>query len=227
MIVRAASCPHPPLLLPGVTGGAIQEVEELRAACRAAVEDLAAASPEVIVAVGSAPGTRTWAGETPSPRHLYAPGPLPGPVGEVLPLSLAVARDLTSAVPVPVELHGVDASLPADDCHAYGRRLAERPERIGLLVMADGSGRRGPKAPGYDDHRALAVDRTFDEALRAGDAEPFRKLAPDVADDLLIGGRAAWQVLSGACENGAIRATCHYSDDPFGVWYPVYVWTPA
>jgi hypothetical protein len=72
--------------------------------------------------------------------------------------------------------------------------------------MADGSARRGPKAPGYDDHRAQAVDRTFDEALRAGDAEPFRKLAPDVADDLLIGG--------------------HYSDDPFGVWYPVYVWTP-
>jgi hypothetical protein len=225
VIVRAVTCPHPPLLLPGVTGGAIPEVEELRAACRAALEDLVAAAPDVVVAVGSAPETRTWSVESASPRHFYMSGPVPA--GEVLPLSLAVARELTATVLVPVELHGVDAWLPADDCHAYGERLAERPERIGLLVMADGSARRGPKAPGYADHRALAVDQAFDEALRAGDPEPLLKLEPDVADDLLIGGRAAWQVLSGACETRAVTAKCHYSDDPFGVWYPVYVWTPT
>lgn len=220
----AASCPHPPLLLPGVTGGAVPEVEELRAACHAAVEDLVAAAPDVVVVVGGAPRTRTWPVDAASPRSFFAPGREPGPCGEVLPLSLAVAREL---VAVPVELHGVDVALPVDDCRAYGRRIAERPERIGLLVMADGSARRGPKAPGYADHRALAVDGAFDEALRAGDTEPLLKLEPDVADDLLIGGRAAWQVLSGACETLVVRSTCHYSDDPFGVWYPVYVWTPT
>jgi hypothetical protein len=74
VIVRAASCPHPPLLLPGATGGMVPEVEELRAACRAAVEDLVSAGLDVVVAVGSAPETRMWATETPSPRHFYAPG---------------------------------------------------------------------------------------------------------------------------------------------------------
>jgi hypothetical protein len=225
VIVGAASCPHPPLLLPGVTGGAVPEVEELRAACRAAVEDLVAAVPDVVVVVGGASETRTWPVGTASPRHFFAPGPSPGHSGEVLPLSLAVARDLLAFR--PVELHGVDAALPVDDCRAYGRQLAGRPERIGLLVMADGSARRGPKAPGYSDHRAQATDRSFEEALRAGDPEPLLKLEPDVADDLLIGGRAAWQVLSGACETLAVRSTCQYSDDPFGVWYPVYVWTPT
>jgi hypothetical protein len=48
-----------------------------------------------------------------------------------------------------------------------------------------------------------------------------------VAGDLLIGGRAAWQVLSGACENVAVRVKFHYNDDPFGVWYPVFTWTPG
>lgn len=227
MIVRAVTCPHPPLLLPGITGGAIPEVEDLRAACLAAIDDLVAVSPDVVVAVGSAPDTRVWAREAASPRHFYAPGLSPRPAGEVLPLSLAIARELTSAVPMPVELHGVSVSLPVDDCHAYGVELAGRPERVGLLIMADGSARRGPKAPGYEDHRALEMDRMLDEALRAGDPEPFHKLAPDVADELLIGGRVAWQVLSGACDNGATRSTCHYSDDPFGVWYPVFTWTPA
>ncbi|MEV7038446.1 hypothetical protein [Amycolatopsis sp. NPDC051061] len=223
MIVRAVTCPHPPLLLPGVTGGPVPEVEELRTACRAAVEDLAGA--DVVVAVGGAPSTRVWPVEALSPRHLFAPGTEPLPPGEVLPLSLAVARELLGAV--PVELHGVDAALPVEDCRGYGRRLAVRPERIGLLIMADGSARRGPKAPGYEDPRALDLDGVLEDALRAGDPEPFLKLEPELADDLLVGGRAAWQVLSGAWEGRATRAKCHYSADPFGVWYPVFTWTPA
>lgn len=225
MIVRAATCPHPPLLLPGVTGGVILEVEELRAACRAAVNDLIAATPDVVVVVGGAAETRMWPMNTASPRHLYAPGLEPKPAGEVLPLSLAVARDLLGFR--PVELHAVSTVLPVDDCRAYGRQLAGRGDRISLLVMADGSARRGPKAPGYADHRAQATDRSFEDALCAGDPEPLLKLEPDVADDLLIGGRAAWQVLSAACETLVLRSTCYYSADPFGVWYPVYVWTPT
>jgi hypothetical protein len=223
VIVRAVTCPHPPLLLSGVPGGPLPEVEELRAACRAAVEDLAGA--DVVVAVGSAPMTRMWPAEAVSPRHFFAPGPGPAPSGDVLPLSLAVAKELLGAV--PVELHGVDAALPVEDCRDYGRRLAARPERIGLLIMADGSARRGPKAPGYEDPRAPALDQVLEDALRAGDPEPFLKLEPDLADDLLIGGRAAWQVLSGAWEDRSARATCHYSADPFGVWYPVFTWTPT
>ena len=222
MIVRAVTCPHPPLLLPGVTGGVVPEVEELRTACRAAVAGLT--GTDVVVAVGSAPATRIWPAEALSPRHFFAPGLEPAPSGEVLPLSLAVARELVEEV--PVELHGVDSALPVEDCRGYGRLLAARPERIGLLVMADGSARRGPKAPGYEDPRARELDQLLEDALRAGDPEPFLKLEPDLADDLLVGGRAAWQVLSGTWEGRAARAECHYSADPFGVWYPVFSWTP-
>ncbi|WP_284742428.1 hypothetical protein [Amycolatopsis sp. RTGN1] len=225
MIVRAATCPHPPLLLPGATGLPVREVSELRAACRTAVDDLVAAAPDVLVAVGSAPGTRTWPADAASPVSLFAPALGSAPEGDLLPLSLAVARDLTETVPVPVEFHGIDAAAPVELCRGHGRWLAGRPERIGLLVMADGSARRGPKAPGHEDARALELDHLLGEALHVGDPGPFLDLAPDVAAELLVEGRVAWQVLAGACEGRAVDAKCRYSDDPFGVWYPVFTWT--
>lgn len=218
MIVHVASCPHPPLLLPGVTGGPVPEVDKLRAACAVVVERLVAAEPDVIVAVGSGTHTRRWSRQAPSPSF----GSCGEPVGDVLPLSLAVARELLTSVP-QVELHGVGE---AEDCGAYGRRLAARPERLGLLVMADGSARRSPKAPGYFDDRALNVDQEIEDTLRTADFDRLLQLRPEVARDLLIGGRASWQVLAGACESLAVRAECHYSDDPFGVWYPIFDWTP-
>jgi hypothetical protein len=225
VIIRAATCPHPPLLLPGVTGSPVPEVEELRAACRAVVGDLVAAGPDVLVAIGGSPGTRRWSPDAASPRFRFAPGLEPPATGEVLPLSLAIARDLTAEVAIPVELHGIDEALPVEECRGYGRWLAGRPERIGLLVMADGSARRGPAAPGHEDTRALQVDHVLGDALHTGDPAPFLKLEPDLARELLIGGRPAWQVLAGAGEGRAVTAKCRYSEDPFGVWYPVFVWT--
>ncbi|MGW5715220.1 hypothetical protein ACWEVP_03570 [Amycolatopsis sp. NPDC003865] len=227
MIVRAATCPHPPLLLAGVTGAPIPEVEQLRAAGRAAVDDLMAAEPDVLVAVGASRGTKAWSADAPSPRHLFAPGTGPVSAGEPLPLSLAVARDFTAGVRIPVEFHGVDTALPVGECRGYGRWLAERAGRIALLVMGDGSARRGPRAPGYEDTRALQVDHILGEALHTGKAEPFYNLTPELADELLVGGRVAWQVLAGACEGRTVDSKCRYSDDPFGVWYPVFTWSLA
>nr|WP_228046012.1 hypothetical protein [Saccharopolyspora sp. HNM0983] len=210
--------------MPGATGGVLHEVEELRAACRSAVDDLVTAAPDLLVVVGGASATRLWSTDAASPLSSFARGSTAAPEGETLPLSLAVGRELTAGW--PVELRGVRAADPVDRCRRHGRTLAERTERIGLLVMADGSARRGPKAPGYEHPGAAAVDRDVDEALRAGDCASILRLDPGSADELLIGGRAAWQVLAGACADRAVRARCLYSDDPFGVWYPVFVWDP-
>lgn len=54
MLVAAAVCPHPPLLVPGVGAGASGELDGLRAACDAAVDGLVAAAPDVVVVVGCA-----------------------------------------------------------------------------------------------------------------------------------------------------------------------------
>ncbi|GAA3457324.1 hypothetical protein GCM10018962_91580 [Dactylosporangium matsuzakiense] len=52
-LVAAAVCPHPPLLVPELAAGAAPELDDLRAACRAAVAHLANASVDSLIVLGS------------------------------------------------------------------------------------------------------------------------------------------------------------------------------
>jgi aromatic ring-opening dioxygenase LigB subunit len=105
-----------------------------------------------------------------------------------------------------------------------GAQLAGTAARVGLLVAGDGSARRGPKAPGYLDPRAASFDAEVGRALGSGDAAALLALDPILADDLLVAGRAPWQVLGGAVGDATVTATLDYAGDPFGVWYAVARW---
>ena len=212
-IVGVASCPQPPLLLPGMTGRPVPEVERLRAACLAAVADLLAGEPDEVVLVGALPADQ-----------VNRPGE---------PVSLRVGRLLLAGVDcaVPVQPLAIRADAPAEHCLATGRRLAADParagRRLGLRVMADGSARRGLKAPGYLDPRALPFDQLVERALAAGDPAGLAALDERLAAELLVAGRAAWQVLAGAAEGRRFQVRSYYADDPFGVFYPVVGWQPT
>ncbi|WP_405619950.1 class III extradiol dioxygenase subunit B-like domain-containing protein [Streptomyces sp. NBC_00076] len=54
MLVAAAVCPCPPLLVPGIAAGAASELDGARAACTDALGVLAAARPDRLVVVGPA-----------------------------------------------------------------------------------------------------------------------------------------------------------------------------
>lgn len=99
MLVAAAVCPCPPLLVPEVASGAAAELEPLRLACAAAVAALAAARPDRLVVVGPVRGDeRGWYGE--GTTGSFAPFGVdvevvlgrrrPAPEGRHLPASLAV-----------------------------------------------------------------------------------------------------------------------------------------
>jgi hypothetical protein len=219
VIVAAAVVPHPPLLMPGVTGGAVPEVESLRRTAADAVAWAAAAARQVS-AVGGADTTSTW------PRAQ----PLgPGFLGEVeapgrLPLSLSVVQILLPA-DAAVDWHTVSTAASPQEAAALGTRLARRPEPTALIVAGDGSARRGPKAPGYQDARAHAFDSTVTRALSAADTETLANLDPVLAAQLMVAGRAAWQVLAAACAGGRWESEITYADDPFGVFYVVARWS--
>ena len=216
MIVAVAGCPNPPLLLPGITGCPVAEVEQLRAACLSAIGELLAADPSRVVVIGAAA-----AGERDKPLSQL--------VGRLL-LDQAGCR-------LPVERLVIAADSSPADCLAAGRQLAAaelaagQPAtptgRIGLLVMADGSARRSLKAPGYLDPRAGGFDGQVEQCLRSGRLDRLADLDPVLAEELLVAGRAAWQVLAGAVCAVAGTSRLHYCDDPFGVWYPVMSWRPA
>ncbi|WP_329115107.1 class III extradiol dioxygenase subunit B-like domain-containing protein [Streptomyces sp. NBC_01353] len=235
MLVAAAVCPCPPLLVPEVAAGAAGELDAARTACSDAVGLLAASRPDRLYVVG--------------PADEGARGPFPagsagsfagfgvdlsvtlgaGPAGErPLPASLAVAAWLlerTDWADAPVEGLGVGEPLEPARCVSTGRELAATADRVALLVMGDGSACRTLKAPGYLDERAAAFDAEAAQALGAADVDALLALDENLAYELKVAGRAPWQVLAGAAEGAELDGRLLYQDAPYGVGYFVAAWS--
>jgi hypothetical protein len=234
MIVAAAVCPSPPLVIGELTG-AQQVATELRSACLAAVAELTGSSPDVIAVVGAAEWTRTWNGAATLDLASYAPGaprlssgpgqaPDRGPAS--LPSAVGVGTWLLDQAGCQVSrvsrvLQSVAQDEPPSRCAAIGARLAASHGRVALLVMADGSARRGLKAPGYLDGRSTGFDAETERAVRTGEIGSLLSADPALARELMATGRPAWQVLAGALHGRKVSSEVRYRDDPFGVAYLV------
>lgn len=227
MIISAALCPAPPLLVRELTG-ADPVVPELRQACRDAAAGLLRRLPDVIVVVGAGEQTATWDGAAGLDVSRFAPGigraGRDAPEGApVLPLPLGLGARLLDQAghtgPRVLQLVGEDE--PAGRCAELGARIARSAGRVALLAMADGSARRGPRAPGYFDARSGPFDAEVERAIRVGDLKALLALDQDLARDLMATGRPAWQVLAGALQGTEPATEISYRDDPFGVAYLV------
>ena len=118
-------------------------------------------------------------------------------------------------------LQSVHSGEPAAACLRLGAGLRTMSDRVGLLVMADGSACRSLRAPGYLDPRAAAFDAVIADAVRSGDLAPLRAMDSDLARELLVASRPGWQVLAGAMPDRAPSTEVLYEADPFGVFYLV------
>ncbi|MDT9690450.1 class III extradiol dioxygenase subunit B-like domain-containing protein [Streptomyces sp. P9(2023)] len=235
MLVAAAVCPCPPLLVPEVAAGAVGELGAARTACADAVGLLAASRPDRLYVVGPADeGARgTFPGGSTGDFAGFGVDLSvrlgSGPEGErPLPASLAVAAWLlqrTDWADAPVEGLGVGQPLEAGRCASTGRELAASADRVALLVMGDGSACRTLKAPGYLDERAAAFDAEAARALGTADVDALLALDENLAYELKAAGRAPWQVLAGAAEGAGLDGRLLYEDAPYGVGYFVAAWS--
>ncbi|WP_338673333.1 class III extradiol dioxygenase subunit B-like domain-containing protein [Streptomyces sp. SCSIO 30461] len=256
MLVAAAVCPCPPLLVPDVAAGAAPELDTARAACGRALEELAAVRPDRLVVIGPAgPGEAgTYPQGTPGSFGGYGVdtgvrlgGPGGGRLGEDgdapadseaahgrhgrrLPVALAVAAwllDRAGWAAAPVEGLAVDSLLSPELCAETGRGLAVGRSRTALLVMGDGSACRALKAPGYLDERAAAFDAAAARALGTADTAALMAIDASLAGELKAVGRAPWQVLAGAAGGSDPAGRLLYEDAPYGVGYFVAAWSCA
>ncbi|MBY8871135.1 class III extradiol dioxygenase subunit B-like domain-containing protein [Micromonospora sp. PLK6-60] len=236
-LVAAAVCPHPPLLVPEVAGAAAPELDDLRAACAAALTALLAAAPDEIVLVGAGPRTTGFGAADRGSLRPYGVdlavqvGPAPGAgVPDALPLSLTIGAWLVGRADVPRAAEAVAVDAPPAECVALGARLAGRPaRRTALLVLGDGSACRGVRAPGYHDPRAEAYDEGVARALAGADVAALLGLDPVLSAALKVAGRAPWQVLAGAVRaaGGDWRGQLSYHRAPYGVAYFVANWVSS
>jgi hypothetical protein len=229
MIVAAALCPAPPLLARELTG-ADAVLPELRQACQDASAGLLASGPGLVAVVGAAEETRAWDASLGLDLSAYAPGAgLPAPAGSAgLPLPLGLGARLLDQAGYAGHraAWSVGHDEPSSRCAELGARIAGSAGRVALLVMGDGSARRGPKAPGYIDERSGPFDAGVERAVRSGDLGALLAIDQHLARELMAGGRPCWQVLAGALAGTQPVTAVSYSDDPFGVAYLVASLTP-
>ncbi|OAH14698.1 class III extradiol dioxygenase subunit B-like domain-containing protein [Streptomyces jeddahensis] len=237
MLVAAAVCPCPPMLVPEVAAGAAPELDAARTACTDALGVLAAARPDLLVVVG--PAEQSGRGVHPEGAQGSFRGfgvdvdvRLGRPARDLperpLPYSLAVAAWLlerTGWSDAPVEGLGVGEALEPERCAEVGRELAVQAGRVALLVMGDASICRTVKAPGYLDERAAGFDAEAARALGSADVAALKVLDVELAHVLKASGRAPWQVLAGAAEDAGLAGRLLYEDAPYGVGYVVAAWS--
>lgn len=215
MLIAAAVCPHPPLLVPELASGAAAEMDSVRERCRSAAASLDSAGADLLFVVGVDLGPRSTS---------FAPwgADVTVDVPEPVPLSLLVGGWLTRGR--VRSFAAVSPELDAGECAALGAELADAADRVALLVMGDGSARHSEKAPGYLDPRAAAYDARVGEALAEADRDALLELDPGEADSLLVAGRAPWQVLAGAAEGAQLTARDACFAAPYGVGYHLVTW---
>ncbi len=264
MLVAAAVCPHPPLLIPAATGSAGvtppsgppessagearspaaitgREGTTVRQAAAVAVSRLLAVNPDLVVVVGAAERSVAYPGDAAGSLRDYGVPFQTGTGEPVLPLSLTVgAWLLRSGADGPlaragarpageprtpgVLFQGVWHALPPDECLALGARLAASMPRVGMLVMGDGPARRAAGPPGAHDPAADAYDKELSAAFAAADTERLAALDPASDAELMVAGRAAWQVLAGAARGREVSAELLYAAVPLEVSYLVATW---
>lgn len=227
MIVAAAVCPWPPVLVRDLTGRD-PVVPGLRRAAEQAVRRVVQSEPQVIVVVGAAQVTREWPPGCRLNLSVFAPT-LQSACDPALPPSLGVGATLLDLAGYSGRriLQAVAEDEPVAGCASLGQTISRTASRVGLLAMGDGSARRGPKAPGYFDERAVAFDAGTEQALRRGELDALLAISPGMATELMATGRPAWQVLAGAMSPATPVTDVLYADDPFGVAYLVAYLQPS
>jgi hypothetical protein len=278
VLVAAAVCPHPPLLVPAAMGAAGDSsrdhggsgddarIPELRAACAAAVAGLAGARPGLIVIVGRADRTAVYESTAAGSLRDFGVPFSTGAGPPVLPLSLTVgawlvrrfgataadgtgpgpSRPALSSLPLPLpssppsspwrlRLQAVAADLPTADCLRLGAELAALAPRVALLAMGDASARKAAGVHGAADPAAERYDAEVRAAFAAADPGRLARLDPALDSELMVAGRAAWQVLAGAAEAaagdgaagatvGRLRGQIRFAAAPLDVTYLVASW---
>jgi hypothetical protein len=207
--------------VPEVAQGAAPELDELRAACRIAIGRVAGPGREPLV-IGS--GDR-WRQHGATARGSLA--------GFGVSLEISLGSDEPGLVELPLSLT-IGAWLLRETlgpaCGATGLSAGEQGAAsvpavapTTLLVMGDGSARRGASAPGYLDGRAAGFDARLVRALRSGTPEALLVDA-ELGDELLAAAPRAWSAARPLLAEVQYRAEVLYDAAPYGVGYFVATW---
>lgn len=246
VLISAAICPHPTMLIPDVAGRS-RLGNRLRGACREAVGRLqipvvggghepSPDAPQLVAVVGGDDSTRSFdpAGAYPS---LFASGirwssgwgqaaedPQP------LPLTLSVGYWLMGSsrpgdkgmIVSHCAFESIDFDASVEDCAALGRDLAGRAERVAMIVIGEGSTCMTASDRAHHAKEADVYDKAVMRALAQGDDDALGRLGEN---RIATTGRAPWRVLAGAATGHEFEGRLHARGGARDRGYFVASWT--
>lgn len=228
---RVAWVPGAPVLVPELASGSIVEVAQVRDAVRDVLSGVMdGIGSALIVGAGAGfyePGTcGSFAGlgrDVPVQLASTTTGYeiRRRPLARAMPLPLLVGAHLLSEVLEPgtadVWALGTDWGIPAEP-------IGDRDTPWALIVVADGSTRRTPGAPGSFHPEAHAWDAALAGALAAGDASALAGV--NIPQSARVGCRdvAVWK-WAGAALSGSWSADLRLHEAPLGVGYLAASWS--
>ena len=244
MLIAAAVCPHPPVLIPAAMGeaGAGPELADLRAACAAAARGLVRARPDLIVIVGGGPAGRTYPWPSAGSLHRYGVPWSTGPGRPVLPLSLTVGTWLltgalaASGIPGPAVTSATSVMLLCGCRHREPGELPAAWGTAGRAGAAGGDAGHGRRLGEEGDRRAGRAGPGGRGVRRRDRRRPGRRGRRRAGPARPGPGRGAaghrpgpWQVLAGAAAAAAgqkdgLRGLLRHQAAPYDVSYLVASW---
>lgn len=123
---------------------------------------------------------------------------------------------VAGATPGDLAARVADAVLGTSRIPLRAAGLSTNAEAV--LVVANGSARRGEKAPGHLDARSFDFDHEVGSALKTGDLDALAGLDLDLADELLTSGLGTLAELAGRLARWQTREVL-FDEDPYGVQY--------
>lgn len=237
MLVSAAILPQPPALVPELASGAAGELESVRAACAAAIDQVMLAGPDLVLLVGVGPERASFGpGAAGSFAGFGVPvqSALPGEAPDLsasLPLSLTVGAWLMQGQGDWPRVRGeaVPPTIAQSEAAQLGAHWAAATDRTAIIAMGDGSAALTQKAPGYQVDGAQLWQKAVTKALADVELDVIDGVGAADAATFLAGGRPVWQVLAGAARETASRAggwrgQLLVDEAPYGVAYVVATW---
>jgi hypothetical protein len=222
-VVAAAFVPSAPILVPELAGGAVGELDALRAAADGAVAEVCSVGGGRLPVLVIGRGERATA-EDGSLAGTFQPWGVDVRVGDRsgepsyrLPLSLTVGAWWLDRAEVSLARRTYQGVGPSDP-------VPQLASDCVLLVVGDGSSTRTPKAPGSYDPRGESWDRALVAALRSGDPAALAHLDAVLACAVLADGVAAWHAAARLMAGRTYAADLRFDEAPYGVDYVVARW---
>ena len=259
VIVEAVVCPGAPLLIPGLSDGLRAQVPDVVDACDRAVGLLG--TVDRVLLVHSGPRARDGGSRVKQvsvvhhggaavssalitgasgPTHFTGrlPGTsLPGrsiaaaPEGALPGVGTVVGAALLARAGIEAPVTAVDLADRSAEVAALLREAQLSTDRVGVLVMGEGSASRGVTSPGGGAAGAEVLDASLAAALAAGDPVALgvaAALDPVSAERLLFtAGPALLALTELTASRPPQRAELLLDQAPLGVGYLVATWSWA